>query len=222
MKLILDDPYEEPTAEQIEKTRYWFDKVKESFSDFVVFAAAPRPFLFPPLKLIKMSQERESEPVLPESPAKMLKIALGYATFDNKDLSGAVFSLVDSMVDDYISGGYNTSDTTDSLISDLFDVIRAENEEIQGRLLDEDPDEDDEDEVPIVDDMDEEIERPPFTEVDDDEEDDEDDEDDPESDTGFDDDDEDDDDDEIIPRDTSLDDDEDETGIVNDLLTESN
>lgn len=196
---------------------------KENFAKLMEYNYNSVTLSFPPLKLIKMPQERESEPVLPESPAKMLKIALGYATFDNKDLSGAVFSLVDSMVDDYISGGYNTSDTTDSLISDLFDVIRAENEEIQGRLLDEDPDEDEEDEVPIVDDMDEEIERSSFTEVDDEDEDDEEeDEDDPESDTGFDDDDEDDDDDEIIPRDTSLDDDEDETGIVNDLLTESN
>lgn len=118
-----------------------------------------------------MSDERESEQDIAENPAKMLKIALGYATFDNKDLGGAVFALVDSMVDDYISGGFTNSDTTDSLTSDLLTVIKSENEEIEGRLLD--ADEDDDDELDVDDDDDDFIiEKDDLDEDDDDDDDD--------------------------------------------------
>ena len=124
----------------------------------------------------------EIEEVKGKNPAQILKIALGHASFDNKDIGGSTFSLLDSLSADMIYAGFNSSETTDSIIEDLLEIIQDENNLIAGRLVDEDEDEDEDDAdvISIEKDEDDELTRIPIDDDDDagydDDEDDEDDE----------------------------------------------
>lgn len=74
--------------------------------------------------------------------AEVLKLALSHATFENKDIGGYVYSLLDSLAADQVYVEFEESDTTVSIMSDLVDAIREEVDDIAGRIDDEDDEED--------------------------------------------------------------------------------
>lgn len=139
--------------------------------------------------------------------ANILKVGLGYASFENRDIGGKMFAILDSVSDDIIHSGHVNSDITDELISELAGLIKDENSELEGRALE--LEDEVEEEIPEL-----EVEDLGRAEDDNEEEEDEDDgsEDEPVlriSDEG-DEADPIDDDDDIIPRDDSDDDDSEE------------
>lgn len=77
--------------------------------------------------------------------AEIIKLALSHATFENKDIGGLVFGLLDSLASDMILTEFEESDTTVSLMSDVIDTIRDELDDIAGRIDDEEEEEEEED-----------------------------------------------------------------------------
>lgn len=80
--------------------------------------------------------------------AEVLKLAISHATFENKDIGGYVYALIDSLASDQIYTEFEESETTISIMSDLVNAIREDLDEVAGRIEeDDDDDDDDEDEI---------------------------------------------------------------------------
>lgn len=76
--------------------------------------------------------------------ASLLKIAIGHGTFENRDIGGKVFALLDSVADDIIHSGHTNSEITEELMGELAGLIKGESEELEGRMLEDDLDDADE------------------------------------------------------------------------------
>lgn len=94
-----------------------------------------------------LSYEFEKERHMPETnelpdPAKLLKKVLAEAQFENTDIGGAVFSLLDSLSYDITSQGLEESwsDATEDLMQEVINILAKDYDEI--RTDDEDEEDD--------------------------------------------------------------------------------
>lgn len=65
------------------------------------------------------------------NPAQVLKKALADANFQNTDIGGTMFALLDSMTSDIIEGDYEFSDTTQELAQELINILADDLDEIR-------------------------------------------------------------------------------------------
>lgn len=72
--------------------------------------------------------------------ADVLLLALSYGKFENVDIAGQMASLLSSLSSDLIISEHEASDTTISVMDDLVETMKAELDDIAGRLDDEEED----------------------------------------------------------------------------------
>jgi hypothetical protein len=97
----------------------------------------------------KMPEQNTTE--LPD-PAKLLKKVLAEAHFDNTDIGGAVFSLLDSLSYDITSQGLEDSwsDATEDLMQEVINILAKDYDEIRTDDVDEEDEDDKIEEVIAV------------------------------------------------------------------------
>lgn len=82
--------------------------------------------------------EKENE--LPD-PAKLLKKVLAEAHFENTDIGGVVFSMLDSLSFDIIATGFEHSDATEDLMQEVVNILAKDYDDIRTDDLEDEEDE---------------------------------------------------------------------------------
>lgn len=84
----------------------------------------------------------EKEQELPD-PAKLLKKVLAEAHFDNTDIGGVVFSMLDSLSYDFIANGWEHSDATEDLMQEVINILAKDYDDLRSDDTEEEEDETD-------------------------------------------------------------------------------
>lgn len=83
-------------------------------------------------------------------PAKLLKKVLAEAQFQNTDIGGAVFSMLDSLSYDIVSNGWEWSDATDDLMQEVINILARDIDSLRTDDVETEPEETEETETKEV------------------------------------------------------------------------